>query len=783
MSAGNIVVSLLANTGSFTTDINRSTKAAEKRFRELKKEAEQIGVAISTAFVAVATASAYMVKSSIDAMDEMSKLAQQTGTTVESLSALAYAADLSGVSQGELGSALVKLTKNMSDAAMGTGEAQKGFKALGISLKDANGVLKSSDQILKEVANKFQGYADGAEKTALAVNLFGRSGAQLIPLLNGGADGLDTMRAEAERLGVVLDTETSKAAEQFNDNLTRMGYAVRGLSNQAATELMPTLNSVSEMFVELAKNQSVIEVVTNVVKAAIGGLINVFQTVAVVGSDLGFVFSVIGKEIGSIGAQWAAFARGDFDQIRFIREAVKADTTAARLELDKFQRQVMAIGNTAPMDSEAMRRLGRGPSPGGGKPPPGMTGDKSSSASAYAKSQLAFDLAEMKIASDAIANTLSNSEKIIESIRAAGLIDDREYYAAKLGFIRLRSEAEERELENQIARLNEEKFVGKDAASQWLDNARKINEAQAKLAKVRENSATEKLLLDARESKKAADDLAKALEWETDARLKNLQVTMRADDAALAEVARMGEMNKALREEIEMIGADVKAQIAIEQARLSSTIAMKEQTLAVMQNNGATQVQINALTDEIRLLKERSALLGKKGTALINEDELAKAKDFAKGVEKDLASAFQAAFNSTGNPIKAFGESLASVVFNRVSTALAESLATDAINALGLGKDGVGLFSAIGAIFGGGKAGGGDVMAGKAYMIGEQGPEMFVPRTAGTVLPNSKMGGSGELHIHVGAGVNRNEVYAAVQQGVAASVGVVAESRRRGGYV
>jgi hypothetical protein len=249
IAAGSIIIDLLMKTGSFETD----TKRAEKALRDLQKEAIKIGAAIGAAFSATAIASAVLVKQSIDNADALGKLAQQTGTTVEDLSALAFAADLSGISQEELGAALVKLTKNMSDTAAGTGEAIKGFTALGISVKDASGNLKSSDAVLGEIANKFAGFRDGAEKTALAVNLFGKSGAQLIPLLNAGASGIEKMKEEAAKLGIVISGATAKAAEEFNDNLTRITASGRGLVNRITADILPAALAFTEALLDIIK--------------------------------------------------------------------------------------------------------------------------------------------------------------------------------------------------------------------------------------------------------------------------------------------------------------------------------------------------------------------------------------------------------------------------------------------------------------------------------------------------------------------------------------------------
>jgi hypothetical protein len=347
MAAGSIIVDLLMKTGSFETDTGR----AEKRLKQLKKEAEDLGKKLGIAFAVVGAASVALVKNAIDAADAIDDLSQKTGVAAKELSALAYAAEIEGVSSDALGGSLVKLTKNMSDAARGTGEAVEGFKALGISVKDSSGFLKSSEQVFSEIAGKFGAMEDSAEKTALAVNLFGKSGAELIPLLNYGSQGLERMRVEAEELGLVIGGELAAQAGEFNDNLARIGLAVRGVATRAATDLLPALNDVSQAFVDMAKSQAFIETSSAIVNSVISGLINVFQVVAVVGSDVGFVFLSIGREIGALVAQMGALATLDINGFKAISAAVKEDGERARKELDKFQARIMAIGQ--PTDSLA----------------------------------------------------------------------------------------------------------------------------------------------------------------------------------------------------------------------------------------------------------------------------------------------------------------------------------------------------------------------------------------------------------------------------------------------
>jgi len=171
--------------GLNTAEFQSGLKGAMAGLKKVKDAAKVVGVAI----LAAGTAMAYMTKKSIDNMDTLAKQSQMAGVTTESLSALAYAADLAGVSQDTLVTSMARLSKGMSDAAMDTGEALKGFQALNIDYKN----IQSTDDALLQISERFSQLADGTNKTAIAISLFGRSGAQLIPLLNGGAEGFENL--------------------------------------------------------------------------------------------------------------------------------------------------------------------------------------------------------------------------------------------------------------------------------------------------------------------------------------------------------------------------------------------------------------------------------------------------------------------------------------------------------------------------------------------------------------------------------------------------------------
>lgn len=188
-----------------------------------------------------------LVKSSIDAADNLSKMSQKVGVNIEELSGMAYAAGLADVSTESLAKSMGKLNKGMFEAAGGKGPAET-FQALSISVVDATGSLRKSDEVMFDIADRFAGMDDGARKTALAMEIFGKSGADMIPLLNGGAAGLREATAEAARFGLVLDREAGIRAEEFNDNLTRMKSKMSGVGMVLANELLPEISDLMDVF-------------------------------------------------------------------------------------------------------------------------------------------------------------------------------------------------------------------------------------------------------------------------------------------------------------------------------------------------------------------------------------------------------------------------------------------------------------------------------------------------------------------------------------------------------
>jgi hypothetical protein len=190
-----------------------------------------------------------LTKSVINTADEISKAAQKIGIATEELSRLRYAADLSGVSFQSLQQSIGFLSRNMLAASEGTGEAGKAFSRLGVEVRNADGTLRNSTAVLGDLADRFASMPDGAEKTALAMQVLGKSGRDMIPMLNGGREALEKLTAEASKFGVVIDEETGRRAEEFNDNITRLQGTFSALAARVAADLLPRLIELQGWFI------------------------------------------------------------------------------------------------------------------------------------------------------------------------------------------------------------------------------------------------------------------------------------------------------------------------------------------------------------------------------------------------------------------------------------------------------------------------------------------------------------------------------------------------------
>ena len=268
-SLGTVSIDLEARLAKFESDFGRAARIASKEMEKMRRQVDSqlsavnrrmesfasgVGNAVKGVLAGFgAGALGALLKNAVNTADALSEMSQRTGVAVERLSGLSYAARMSGTSVEGLEKGLKGLARSVDGATKVGTESGAVFAAMGVSIKDASGNVRGMDDILADVADKFAGYEDGAQKAALAQKLFGKAGAELIPLLNEGSAGIAELTDEAERLGLVISGETAQAANELNDNIDKLKSQADAFANGVVQSVVPALAAFTGGLVDSAK--------------------------------------------------------------------------------------------------------------------------------------------------------------------------------------------------------------------------------------------------------------------------------------------------------------------------------------------------------------------------------------------------------------------------------------------------------------------------------------------------------------------------------------------------
>jgi len=241
-----LVAELTAKTDGFQAGLTRAAKSAEESSKQITDALSKVQGVLGTLGVGVSVAAlgAY-VKHYSEMADGLGKMSQRVGVSVESLSTLRYAADLAGIGMEDLDSLLTKLNKTLGDAGAGGKDSGALLKQFGISAKEVKDGTIDAEEALKRISDRFATTPDGINKSAAAVELFGKAGAKMIPFLNQGRDAIEDLQKEATKLGLKLSTEAAQQAEAFNDQLRTLEFASEGAKNAILGSMMPALTEIT----------------------------------------------------------------------------------------------------------------------------------------------------------------------------------------------------------------------------------------------------------------------------------------------------------------------------------------------------------------------------------------------------------------------------------------------------------------------------------------------------------------------------------------------------------
>lgn len=195
-----------------------------------------------------------MTKESAAFADNIITLSMQTGQTTDQLQEFSYATELIDVSVDTLQGSLTKLTNNMQDTINGTGNAKASFEALGISVTDADGNMRSANDVFYETIDALGDVKNETERDAMAMDIFGRSAQDLNPLIIQGSETLKAYAQEAHNVGYVLDDEALSALGAVDDAYQRLQKSQEGAKNQLSAEFAPYLTEFYEKITKLIRD-------------------------------------------------------------------------------------------------------------------------------------------------------------------------------------------------------------------------------------------------------------------------------------------------------------------------------------------------------------------------------------------------------------------------------------------------------------------------------------------------------------------------------------------------
>ena len=197
--------------------------------------------AVAAAIVKAEKAMISMTKESAAFADNIITLSMQTGQSTQQLQEFAYASELIDVSVDTLQGSLTKLTNNMQDTMNGTGNAKASFEALGVSVTNADGSMRSANDVFYETIDALGQVKNETERDAMSMDIFGRSAQDLNPLIIQGSQTLKAYADEAHNVGYVLDDEALSALGAVDDAYQRLQKTQEGVKNQLSAEFAPYL--------------------------------------------------------------------------------------------------------------------------------------------------------------------------------------------------------------------------------------------------------------------------------------------------------------------------------------------------------------------------------------------------------------------------------------------------------------------------------------------------------------------------------------------------------------
>ena len=561
-----ILISAVDQTKTAFDSIKRGLGGLTDTAKSVNGVLANLGVGVSLAGIGA------MIKSSIDSADALDEMAQRTGIAVESLSLLVPAAELSAISTEKFEAGLKKLATGMLEAATGSETSAQKFGALGVAVQNQDGTLRDSEQVLLDLADRFKAMPDGAEKAALAVDIFGKAGAEMIPFLNQGRDGIGALKQEAAELGLQLSADTAAQAGNFNDALDKLKLATQSIGNQIIASLLPALNDMASGMVESAKQGGTLRVILD-------GVVLALKTLALGAATVGKAFVALGEAIGAGVAAAVEALKGNTEGAKAIIADLKGNLVKRLDELASFRDSLFdpkPIEVKAPKiqaDPELLQRLTK---PKAVKPAQDTTGAQTT----LMKAQLDAEFALLK-------DGLTRQQTALDAALEDRLVSVRDYYAQKTAIEQREVDAEIARKQQELARSQQVATTGKSENDRLKAKA-EVAKAEADLITLN-NRRTDIEQANARKAAQAERELADAL---AQAREELAQITGTATDTD-----RQAAIERSYR--------DLRARLAAESdADGVSLVDRLINVKAAQANLAALEAQWRQVTERLRNAQE-----------------------------------------------------------------------------------------------------------------------------------------------------------------------------------
>lgn len=237
-----------------------------------------------------------LIGDTVTLADDLLTQSTVTGLSTDQLQEYAYMAELVDTDVSTITGSLTKLTKQMDSATSGTGSAYEAFEKLGINIYNADGTMRNANDVFDEAIDKLGAVENQTERDALAMDLFGKSGQELNPIIEAGSEQLDRFRQEAYDMGYVLDNDTLEALGGIDDSMQRLKNTGDAVKNQIGTALAPVVADITTAFVEWASSVDWKKVGETIGKVLDG----IGKAIKTVSDIIGGLIDIVGKAIKAV---------------------------------------------------------------------------------------------------------------------------------------------------------------------------------------------------------------------------------------------------------------------------------------------------------------------------------------------------------------------------------------------------------------------------------------------------------------------------------------------------